>query len=775
MQRRSGLQPAARLLNSSFESRPRCGVVRSIICASLVGALAALSAASALAQESGSAASPAGRPRVGLVLAGGGARGGAHIGVLKVLEEMRVPIDCIAGTSMGALVGGGYAAGMPAREIEDFIRKVDWRAVVGGAGGRELEPVEQKRFNDISGAVQLGIRGGRLITPSGLIVTSRIEDVLRTYVARARSVPDFNKLPIPFRAVATDMVTGNMVVLDRGDIALAMRASMAIPGVFAPVITGQYVLSDGFIVRNLPVDVARETCADVIIAVNLVRPTPTAAQLVGLGTLVTRSYDIMSEANERAQLQTLTNRDIRIDINVGDIGPEDFQRTADAIAYGELAARAMRDRLSALSLSEPAYAAWRQRTTLQQNLRVRIAAVRFEGLTYVNPEYLRTFTRVRAGDTIDIAAISRDAERMAALDELDGVDYRLSGDPNNPVLIWQPKEKAIGPDFLRPAAGLYASGGGDLRFELDAQYVRRWLNAYGGQWRNQLQIGSTSLAATTFYQPLDVGQTVFAEPGVGLRRSLEDLYNDYKRVAVYDFTDRSGQFEFGANLSTSVQVRVGYWADSRRTKVDTGVTFLPTGTATDAGVLARAFYDSRDASSFPSRGTAAEVRYVSSADALGASRDWEQIEAAVREAMRVGKTTIWLTAAGGSDLTSTLPPDRAFSLGGPQSFPGYAPGEVRARSYWTVQGHLLWQLADILPIANHVLYSGLELQAGRAYERIDPVPDKTLYGVGGFVGGRTPIGTVVIGMGKATGAWGAWLTLGRPVGSGSILDEPLFR
>ncbi len=161
-----------------------------------------------------SVASP--RPRVGLVLAGGGARGGAHIGVLKVLEELRVPIDCIAGTSMGALVGGGYAAGMPAGEIEQFAGKVDWRSIVGGAGGRALEPAEQKRFNDTSGSLEFGVRGGKLISPSGLIATSRIEDVLRIYVARARAVPNFDRLPIPFRAVATDMVSGQMVVLDRG-------------------------------------------------------------------------------------------------------------------------------------------------------------------------------------------------------------------------------------------------------------------------------------------------------------------------------------------------------------------------------------------------------------------------------------------------------------------------------------------------------------------------------------------------------------------------------
>src|SRR5215469_7804311 len=232
---------------------------------------------------------PAKRPRIALALAGGGARGGAHIGVLKVLEELHVLIDCIVGTSMGALVGGGYASGMPAADIEKFVTHVDWKSVVGGVGSRQYEPAEQKRFNDASGSVELGLKGGKIIPPSGLIASSRIEDVLRAYVAKARGVADFDRLTIPYRAVATDMLTGDMVVLDHGDIATAMRASMAIPGAFAPVVTDQYVLSDGYVVRNLPIDVARKLCGDIVIAVNLVKPTVTPKQLVGPGSLISRS------------------------------------------------------------------------------------------------------------------------------------------------------------------------------------------------------------------------------------------------------------------------------------------------------------------------------------------------------------------------------------------------------------------------------------------------------------------------------------------------------
>jgi len=314
------------------------------------------------------------RPRIGLVLAGGGAKGGAHVGVLKVLEELHVPVDCIAGTSMGALVGAGYAAGLPAADLEEFLRGIDWEAVVGGIGRRPLEPIAQKRIvMAASSGVDLGVKDGHIVTPSGLTNTSGIDDLLRTYVARARMVSDFDKLPIPYRAVATDMVTGRMVVLDHGDLAMAMRASMAIPGAFAPVVWDKYILADGGQVRNIPVDVARQTCAEVVIVVNLVEPETPPEKLVEATQLLARSMDVMLTANEITQLETLTDRDVRVDVEMGDIGTADFTRVPETIPLGEVAARKVADRLAAYAVPEPEYVAWRDRVTMRQDVEARVA------------------------------------------------------------------------------------------------------------------------------------------------------------------------------------------------------------------------------------------------------------------------------------------------------------------------------------------------------------------------------------------------------------------
>jgi NTE family protein len=448
------------------------------------------SAASAdVAPATGSiAASP--RPRVGLVLAGGGAKGGAHVGVLKVMEEMHVPVDCIAGTSMGALIGAGYASGIPAPELEEFLVGIDWKAVVGGVGGRDLQPIEQKRAGvTFSNNFELGLQGKRVILPGGVVNTASIEDLLRTYVARARMQPDFDRLPIPFRAIATDMITGEMVVMGSGDLATAMRASMAIPGAFAPVVTEQYILADGGMVRNIPVDVARDLCADIVIVVNLVEPEVQREKLQTATQLMSRSNGVMIEANERQQLATLTDRDVLINVHMGDITTASFERVPDTVPLGEAAAREAAPQLARLAVPAAQYQAWRTSVTSSQDIETKLADVRYSGLDRVNPEFLAERAHVQAGDTVDTAAISKEAQRMSALQDFESVEYRLTGDPASPTLEWLPQEKRWGPDYLKFDLGLYGSAGGDLAFALYAKHTRTWMNSLGAEWRNELQLG----------------------------------------------------------------------------------------------------------------------------------------------------------------------------------------------------------------------------------------------------------------------------------------------
>jgi NTE family protein len=744
-----------------------------------------LPATSAVGEDGPAAVGPSGpRPRIGLVLSGGGAKGGAHVGVLKVLEELHVPVDCIAGTSMGALVGAGYAAGLPAADLESFLTGVDWEAVVGGVGRRPLEPIAQKQLAmAASSGVDLGVRNGRIVTPSGLTNTSGIDDLLRTYVARARMVSDFDRLPIPYRAVATDMVTGRMVVLDHGDLAMAMRASMAIPGAFAPVVWDKYVLADGGQVRNIPVDVARQTCADVVIVVNLVEPPTPAEKLVEATQLLARSMDVVLAANENVQLDSLTDKDVRVDVEMGDIGTADFTRVPETIPLGEVAARKVADRLAAYAVPEAEYVAWRSRVTTHQDVGARVAGVRFEGLERVNPEYLRTLTTIEPGDRVDIEAISHDAMRMSALNDVDSVAYRLEGDEANPTLVWWPAESSVGPNVLSPSMGINASGRGDMKFLLGVQYVRHWLNERGAQWINNAQVGYESVFSTSLYQPFDVAQRFFVEPGLFATRTVEDLYVDTERVAEYRFTDLGGAVDLGVNLGRTSQLRVGYVNTRRKAEVQTGISTLPEidvrfedADTRDAGVAASAIYDSRERESFARHGMAAAVQYFQSDESMGADRNWNRIEAGIRKAVPFGRHAMWISVAGGTFFGDDEPPgDRAFSLGGPRTMPAYQFDELRAEEYWLADVNFLWRIANIVAVRNQALYAGVGLQAAGLYERVDLVPDGEIYSASLTVGGPTPVGTFTLGIAGSSDSWGFWLSLGRPVGTGSILNDGLFR
>jgi NTE family protein len=749
----------------------------------IAGCLLAFAAACPAAAEQTSVPVAAGRPRVGLVLAGGGAKGGAHVGVLKVLEEMHIPIDCIAGTSMGALVGGGYASGIPAADLEKFVVGIDWKTVVGGVGRRDLQTIEQKRAGvTYSNDIELGLKHKQVLLPGGIVNTSSIEDLLRTYVARSRAQTDFDKLPIPYRAVATDMVSGKMVVLDSGDLATAMRASMAIPGAFAPVVTDKYILSDGGMVRNIPVDIARNLCADVVIVVNLVEEEVKREQLQTATQLVLRSSDVGIMANENLQLESLTERDVRIDVLMGDITTADFERIPDTIPLGEAATRAMASKLAVLAVPEAQYVAWRTGVTEGQNIEARVADVQYKGLERVNPEYLKQRAQLQPGDNIDTAKISAEATRMSALQEFESVEYRLTGDPGNPTLEWWPKEKAYGPNYLKFDLGLYGSEGGDLGFVVYGKHTRTWLNSLGAEWRNEVQLGYFNNISTSLYQPLDIAQRFFVEPQAFWTRSWEDIFIDNDRLARYKFSDWGGRVDVGANLSDDAQVRVGYLYTRRKAEVETGSLILPETDRTDAGMTVTATFDSRDTAFNPTRGVAAALEYAYVDDSLGGDLNWERLELGLGLALPVRSDVVWLTLAGGTDLNSSLPRDRYFMLGGPGSFPGFELGELRLTDYWTASGSYLWKIKDIMRIRGQALYAGLRLEAGEAFGRLESTvlpgfdANEMLYGGSLYLTGRTQIGPLTVGLGMTSNdSWSLWIAVGRPVGNGTILERGIFR
>lgn len=715
------------------------------------------------------------RPRIGLVLGGGGARGGAHIGVLKVLDELRVPIDCIAGTSMGALVGATFASGATAGAIEREISAINWAATIGTEGQRDLAPMQRKQAGiTYSNNIQFGVWGGRLHGDGGFLPSQHVEAQLRLLIGRARDVRDFDELPIPFRAVATDVAAGRMAVLEAGDLVQAMRASMAVPGLFAPVIIDDQVLVDGGMIRNLPVDVVRALCADVVIAVALESPAPQAAELRSIFTVAGRSIDAIIQANEQQQLATLTDEDVAIIVRAGDIGAAQFDRVLETLPLGETAAREASDALRRYALPDAEYRRWRERVRPADAADIRIERIRFQPLRHASSGYLATRLRTRAGDAVSRADLELDMSRIFASGDFVRVDYRLlPGVDGGEVLDIEAMEKPGSTDLLRFDLGLTGSAGGDVLFALRADHRREWVTARGGQWRNALQVGQLTELETAFYQPLDTAQRFYVEPGLRLRRSLEDIFDDGDRLARMELLEGQARVDVGVNIGNHARLHTGLRWGVAKFDLDIGATpQFDLDRTRDASLVAGAVYDSRDAATLPTRGSYAQLEYTSAGRDLGGEQSYEQFEAVIGHSARWGGNVLLLAGGTGQTLRGTLPRYRDFRIGGVRSFPALERGELRGEGYWAGSATWLLRLADIQALFGQVFYGGFGLHAVRVTDRIDGAGDDTVLGVAFTLGARTPIGPLLLSFGAADNdSLGFHVSLGRPIAEGSLLDR----
>lgn len=707
------------------------------------------------------------------MLGGGGAKGAAHVGVIRVLDELRVPIDCVVGTSVGALVGGSYASGMTAEELEKAIRGISWQGTIAFEGHREKLPMRRKLAGvTYSNSLEFGIKDGGITTPAGLINTQNIEQTLQSLVERSRGITDFDRLPIRYRAVATDMQRGEMAVLDHGDLAHAMRASMSVPGVFAPVVIEGRVLGDGGLTRNLPVDIARETCADVVIAVALPNAVPTPEEMQSPLTMMSRTIDVLVGANEAAQLATLGPRDVKIVIDMGGMVGTSFEKVADAIPVGRAAAQAKQAELARYSVPEAEYAAWRDSVSRKERGEVTLAGVTIQGLEHVNPDFVLDKLGLASGSVVDLPTISRRIDNVFALSDFESAHYALSGDPDNPVLDLRLREKSWGPHIVRFDLGLYMGTGANTAFTIGGDYLRTWVNDRGGELHGAVRVGRTSGLEASLYQPLDTAQTWFVEPGITAQRSLEDFYVDGEAAARYELEHVLGLLDVGRVFGTRSEVRAGIRSGAQWALHEIADPEFPEINGEGYGGIALGYtYDSRDREVLASRGVLARITYFRSAESLGAAGDYQRLEGMATFTVPVGDNVAYLRASGGSSLDSRLPVYDLFTLGGPISMPGLAIGELRGRSYWSGQAAYLQKVADISPVFGHALFLGATLTAADMSGRIDLERSAPIYSGAVVLSARTPLGPASISLALTSAtSWQLVFGLGRPLEERTITD-----
>ena len=720
-----------------------------------IGLLAACHAAGAA--DPPAVTEPGKRPRIALALGGGGAKGAAHIGVIKVLEEMRIPIDCIAGTSMGSIVGAAYATGIPSKELEEVITAVNWRDILVSAP-RQDYPLQRKRVDyAFTLGFEIGVDDEGLTAPSGLVPTHQIEALFRRIVAGAGKMSDFDDLPIPFRAVATDLETGEMVVFDRGDLAVAMRASMAVPGGFAPVDIGGRLHVDGMLVRNLPVDVAREMCGDVVIAVPVANPAVKRDRLKDLASIAGQAMNIAIEANEKAQLATLTDKDIAIPVILENIGSSDFAMVPEAIPIGEQAARKMAEALSRYSLSPREYAEWRgQLGRLATAPGGTIDEVRLRGFETTNPEVMRTYVETRPGDAYDPEKSGKDATRLVARGDFSAVSYEYAEEDGRNVLTYNAVEKSWGPNYLMFDINLATDMKGGTTWGLRVDYEKRWLNALGGELRTAVQLGRPNVFDMEFYQPLDAGQRYFATASVFANQTLEYLFSSYTGDTPLAELDRRRygiRLGGGTALGSWGEFRLGLLRGVSEIGTSTGGPFIPAPGSDSLGATTmRLSIDTLDKRVFPTTGMLGDLTGYFSDRALGAERTYQLASFSVAKVIDINRNILTLSLRGGTDFNSDAPFYDQFKMGGLFNLSGLRSNQLIGREFAFAGIQYRRRFAAINETLGTGFYGGASVEAGNMFRRYDGSAARGALVSGSlFVGIDSRLGPVYLAYGLTEG------------------------
>ncbi|MBK6559537.1 MAG: patatin-like phospholipase family protein [Comamonadaceae bacterium] len=705
------------------------------------------------AMDAGAKVTPAKRPKICLALSGGGARGAAHIGVLKVLEQYRVPIDCIAGTSMGSLVGAAYATGMTVQEMDEITGAITTELLFKENPPRE-ELSMQRKMDDYTllFGPELGLVDKKLKFPKGVVTGVQLETVLRK-LSKVKGFQRFDDLAIPFRAVATDLVTGKAVVFKEGELANVMRASMSVPGAVAPAEFGGMILVDGMLTENLPVQVARSMGADIVIAVNVGTPLLKRDQLDGIFGVAGQMVSILTEQNVQASIALLKPTDLLISPELGNYTTADFDALAKIAVLGEPAAEKVAGRLKGLSLPPAAYAELRKRQTVAPAPDLRkIDEIRVVDLKRVNPETVIADMETVAGQPINQEALDRDMRRIYGTGDFEHVNYTLIDGPGKRVLAVDAVEKTWGPDYVRFGLGLSSDFSSQSSyFNLAASYRKTWINSLGASWRNMVQFGFNNMVASEFYQPLNAEGDYFVAPNISYLTRPVYLYQGRNNVASYNFSSAQLGLALGANFKRYGELRVGLVGGGLKPQLETGPVLLaPDDNRIHQGAVnATLLLDRLDNVHFPRSGWRFGASLYSSNTGLGADQSYNRWTADGTAAYSVGDHTFNVAfKAGGKLGGKELPAYSWFQWGGFLQQSGYKTGQLYGNSM--TYGRAMYYHRIMRGTMLDGAYGGVSLEMGRYGVPLLPdAPSGVLTSGSLFIGADTPIGPAYLGYGRA--------------------------
>jgi NTE family protein len=706
-------------------------------------------------------ATQASRPKIGLVLGGGGARGSAHVGVLKVLEEQRIPIDYIAGNSMGAIVGGLYAEGMTPDQIAHELETIDWDDVFNDAPPRPDRSFRRKRDDDTY-AVQarLGFSDGRVKFPFAIVQGQKFDLELSRLTLPAAQINDFNKLPIPFHTVATDIETGRAVVLQSGDLAMAIRASMAVPGAFAPVEIDGKLLVDGLVSNNVPVDVARAMGADIVIVVDVGSGLYKRDELKGVLDVVAQLTNILSERNVEQQLATLKPTDILIRPALGKMSAGDFSNANEGIKKGEEAAQAMLPTLRQLSVDAATYQQYLARRGGQDTTPV-IDFVRLDNQSKIGDETILSSITLKPGQALDTTQLNAEIGRIYGMDVFETVRYEVVEEDGKTGVVLHAKEKAWGPNYLQFGLELASDFAGLSSYNLGVLYTKTAINDRNGEIRLGFQIGEDTSLAAGWYQPLDRASNYFFNTGVFAQRQLFNAYTGDDLTAEYNIYSTGVDLAAGRTFGTWGEGRIGYRMAFGRTDVLVGDPSRDDYDFRLGQVYGRLFVDKLDNVNFPTHGNKGKVELIASRKSLGSSSSFNQALLSYSQAFSWGRNNMVGAFSLNTTQNDNAPLESLFCMGGFLHLSGYQPCQLVGQNSGLVGATFYRRILDLklLPA-----YLGGSIEYGNVWQTRDEISfSNGLFNGSVFLGADTPIGPVYVGAGFGEGGhYSGFLYLGSP-------------
>lgn len=695
---------------------------------------------------------PSERLRVGVVLGGGGARGAAHIGVLQELERMHIPIDAIVGTSIGAIVGGLYASGTGTAELEQIVATLDWAAALSDTPERSDLSFRRKQDDEeFPMNLELGLRDGDLQLPQGVIQGQKLDLLLRELTIDVSHVKNFDDLQIPFRAIASDLVSGRPHVMGEGDLATAVRASMTVPGAMAPVAVDDKLLVDGGLVGNLAVSVMRQMDVDVIIAVDVEFPLYRLEELTSAVAISEQVLTILIRNETLRQIELLGERDVLIKPKLGTFSSTDFAHTIETLQPGILATQAQADRLRHLSLGDTEYSSYLAERRDETRRPQTVDFIRVVDESGNSVEQLEKQLQIKAGDTVDPKEFSAEANRLFGLRAFEKVEYQLVEEHGRTGVEFSTSAKSWGPTFLRFGLSIEDDFEGSTAFNFATRFWRPGINRLGGEWRTDLRIGTLPLLASEFYQPLGLDSRFFVAPNIELSQRNFNTFVVDDAVARLRVSEASLGLDVGASLASWGEFRLGAYYGSGNARVKVGDPGIPNLDFDIGGAFARLQIDSFDNANFPRHGTRGEILWNLSRPDLGANENYDTFAFDMNSAWSRGKSTL----VAGIDFATSHNADTVvqahFPLGGFLRLSGLERGQlsgphagVMRLLYYRRIGESAGGLIEV-PV-----YVGASVEAGNVWQSRDDIDfDSLLMNGSVFLGLDTYLGPVFLAAGFA--------------------------